>query len=67
VTALLYLRETEEQAMLVALNFFGHDTLAPLPAGQWQRRLSTHLGGLISAGTLILAPFEATILELNKV
>ncbi len=67
VTAMLYLRETEEQTMLVALNFFGHDTLAPLPAGQWQRRLSTHPGGLISAGALTLAPFEAAILELNKV
>ncbi|MBI3242217.1 MAG: alpha-glucosidase [Chloroflexi bacterium] len=64
VNAMTYLRETEEQTMLVALNFFGHHTTAPVPAGKWRRVLSTHIGGDPGVSEITLAPFEASLFEL---
>ncbi len=63
VNAMVYLRETGEQTMLVALNFFGHHTTVQLPDGNWRQALSTHIGGGPVGNQLMLAPFEAVIFE----
>ncbi|MBM4422437.1 MAG: DUF3459 domain-containing protein [Chloroflexi bacterium] len=63
VAAMTYLRETDSQTMLVALNFFGHDVTVPMPPGQWACRLSTHAAEHAPGETLTLAPFEASIFE----
>jgi len=65
VAAMTYLRETDSQIMLVALNFFGHDVDAPMPPGSWSPRLSTHNNSRVPSKTLTLAPFEASIFELS--
>lgn len=65
--ALCYLREHEEQVMLVALNFGCHRQMvsldAELPAGRWQRVFSARggEGTLYSPWKVPLEPFEATI------
>jgi len=71
VEALAYLREAPGQTVLVALNFFGwENTLkldSPLPAGAWRVRLSTVPGdqARVRGNRVTLAPFEATLLELE--
>ena len=60
-----YLRETDSQTMLVALNFFGHEVEVPAPPGSWSPRLSTHNNSRVPSKTLTLAPFEASIFELS--
>lgn len=66
VAAMSYLREADSQTMLVALNFFGHDVDMPMPPGRWAVRLSTHRETRISARALALAPFEASVFELES-
>lgn len=69
VEGLAYLRQSPEQTLLVALNFFGHgiqlklDT--PLPTQHWRMRLSTAFGDhrRVRGNVLELEPFEACLLE----
>ncbi len=69
VNGLAYLRQSPEQTMLVALNFFGYEaTLAldqPLPAARWRVRLTSAPGERerLRGRALSLAPFEACIFE----
>ena len=69
VQGLAYLRQSPEQTMLVALNFFGFDvTLSldePLPSTRWRVRLTSAPGERERwrGNTLALAPFEACLLE----
>ena len=65
--SLVYVRATEQQKMLVALNLFGHPvTIKGIEPGPWARRFSTHSEVPAPAGQLRLAPFEATVFELEK-
>ena len=69
VNGLAYLRQSPDQTMLVALNFFGFETTLaldePLPASRWRVRL-TGVGGereRLQDRAIHLAPFEACVLE----
>ncbi len=64
VAAMVYLRQTEGQTMLIALNFFGHDVDVPMPPGLWAPRLSTHHNSRMPGKDLTLSPFEVSIFEL---
>jgi len=68
--ALVYLRQTETQTMLVALNFYAWRTTVKLderlPAENWELRLTSTPGGrpdAILADEISLAPFEASVWE----
>ena len=69
LTAMAYLRESPEQTMLVALNFFGWKVAVDLDEsllGQnWRLRLTSRPGDYerVQGNTLHLAPFEACVLE----
>jgi alpha-glucosidase len=69
VEVLAYLRQSPEQTMLVALNFFGWPMNVKLderlPGTSWQLRLSSVPGQhrRVQGRHLTLAPFEACILE----
>ena len=69
VHGLAYLRQSPEQTMLVALNFFGYEAALsldePLPAARWRVRLTSAPGERerLRDATLHLAPFEACVLE----
>ena len=69
VNGLAYLRQSPDQTMLVALNFFGFETTLaldePLLASRWRVRL-TSVGGereRLQDRAIHLAPFEACVLE----
>jgi alpha-glucosidase len=63
--ALVYLRETPRQRILIALNFKNKAVcLDALPAGRWKALLSTEdRTGIHSTARLELAPYEALLLE----
>ncbi len=66
---LAYLRESEEETVLVAMNFYQRPTQLvldeDLPTSQWEWRLGTHPGrsGLQVGNTLSLLPYEVCILQ----
>jgi alpha-glucosidase len=75
--AMAYLRRSESQTMLVALNFSNRpvhvETENPIRgASIWKKRVSTHLGtspmvkGIAGHAMLALQPFEASIWELGN-
>jgi alpha-glucosidase len=72
VEGLAYLRETPEQTLLVALNFFGWaidlKLEGPLPADRWQVLFSTAEGDVprIMGNRMRLQPFEAVVLEAQR-
>ena len=69
ITAMAYLRQSEEQTLLVALNFFGWPVEVTVDESLlnhgWQLLLSSVPGdhARVRGNTLHLAPFEACILE----
>jgi len=69
VNGLAYLRQSPDQTMLVALNFFGFETTLaldePLPASRWRVRLTSVPGERerVRDGVISLAAFEACLLE----
>jgi alpha-glucosidase len=69
VTAMAYLRESQEQTMLVALNFFGWPARVEVDESlldrHWRLRLTSAPGDYarVQGNTLHLAPFEACLLD----
>jgi alpha-glucosidase len=70
--ALVYLRRSETQTMLVALNFYAWPVQVKLdgglPAASWEQRLTSAPGGQVGPmlnGQIALAPFEASVWELS--
>ncbi len=69
VQGLAYLRQSPEQTLLVALNFFGFEAKlsldVPLPAARWRLRLTSVPGERerVQDRIISLAAFEACLLE----